>query len=250
MVRYISAFVLLAFVSAASAQIGGIPQVAPTGTGPDPNPPFNPTGPDAVNYQVDDGTAEDSIGLTGTGFHDLIWLNRFNVQAGGEIIDQISVAYGSAASTIPINGRPISILLYNDPDGGAVTNATLVHTFNTTITQGNTGILVNYAVPNITVSNQFLVGVVAKNQPNGQSFLAAWDSTDPDILNTSFIGFTAPGNTMNEGNLASIGANFGAIETFGATLAGNWLVRARGDIPEPTSLAFLSLAGLLVIRRR
>ena len=44
-------------------------------------------------YSIDDGTAEDSIGLTGGG--DIISLNSFAVVPGTESIDSVDIAWGT-----------------------------------------------------------------------------------------------------------------------------------------------------------
>ena len=224
------------------------------------NPPFNPAPPpDTVNYVVDDGTVETGVGITdpGGGTHDIIWLNRFAVQAGGERITNILTAFGSPGDTRNYNGIPVTLVLYSDPDGGSTQNATLVRSFNTVVTNGNTGIINNYAITPAVVSNFMLVGVLAKNLPTGTTgtdpnarFLASQDQTDPDVAGVSFAGFTDPGNTLNEANLASIPAGqYATIESFG--LPGNWAVRATGEpIPEPVSLGVIGMAGLLIARRR
>jgi hypothetical protein len=250
MSRYVSILALLIITGTAAAQ--------QFSTGPQAvNPPFNPA-PDVFTYQHDDGTVETGVGITDPagGTHDIIWLNRFTVSGGNNIITNIQAAYGSPSDTRPYNGIPVTLVLYNDPDGGSTQNASLVYSQNVVVTNGNTGIINNYAIPPTAVQNFFLVGVLASNLPTGLNntdpnarFLASFDQTDPDIAGVSFAGFTDPGNTLNPANLAGIPAGqYGTIEGFG--LPGNWVVRAVGDVPEPTSLALFGLAGLLAIRRR
>jgi hypothetical protein len=210
-------------------------------------------GPDVVNYKIaeEDGTADDSIGLTGTGTHDLIWLNQFPVAAGGELITNVQAAFGTPAFPSPqYVGRPLIVALYGDPDGGSTTNATLLTSINTTIPGQGDNVLYNFDIPDTVVTGNFLVAMITKNTPSGDSFHAAWDNVAPHAANRSFIGFTSPGNTMNHANLASIPAGqYGSIESFG--LPGNWLIRATGDIvPEPASLSLLGLGALALGRRR
>ncbi len=218
--------------------------------------PLNPVGsPEVVNYLYDDGTVDDGIGITGTNPFDIIWLNRFDVQPGGEIITDIKVAIGSPSDTRPYNGLPISILLYNDSNGGSVTDAVLVNSarIDTTVANANTGLLNTYDIPDTLVSTQFLVGALMRNLPGGQGFVAGFDDTPPSTTDASFAGFTVGAPPLNESDLASIpSGQFGTIEGFG--LPGNWVVRATGImVPEPTSLGLLAMLGLglsAAMRRR
>jgi hypothetical protein len=213
------------------------------------NPPSNPTSR-VVNYVHDDGTVENGIGITGTNPFDIIWLNSFPTQVGGERIVSIQAAIGSPADTRPYNGLAMTVLLYNDPDGGLPNNATLLTSLNTTVANANTGILNNYDITdtNITTSN-FWVGVVMHGLPGGNGFVASIDQTAPTTNNVSWAGFTVSA-PLNENNLNGIPAGqSGFIEGFG--LPGNWAVRAVGDpIPEPASLGLLVLGGLMLARRR
>src|SRR5204863_7666188 len=58
-------------------------------------PPQADLGP--ITYALDDGAAADGVGIVDepTPTYDLIWLNSFTRQTGGELINQIKVAYGS-----------------------------------------------------------------------------------------------------------------------------------------------------------
>jgi hypothetical protein len=211
-----------------------------------------PSGPD---YILDDGTAEDAVGITGTNPFDIVWLNRFPVQAGGEIIESISIAYGSPGNTSTgYNANtPVEVLLYEDANGGSPTDAVLKASVTGTTQNVNNNVFVEYDIPDTLISNTLLVGVVVRNLPGGNAFIAAIDETDPTFNNRSFAGFTTTGTTpaspLNINNLASLGANFGSIDSFG--LPGNWLIRAKGrPVPEPTVLGLLGAGAVLGLRRR
>lgn len=233
----------LAFAAVASADV----TFMSTGT-PSYNAPYNPAAR-AVNYIHDDGTFEDGIGIGGSGSFDIIWLNRFVVQPGGETITDIQAPIGSPVDTRPYNGLPMTVLLYTDPDGGSPTNATLVTSLNTTVANANTGIINNYDIPDTLITtNDFFVAIVMRNLPGSNGFVASIDLTAPNVTNVSWAGFTLPGNSMNVNNLATIPAGqLGLIEGFG--FAGNWGIRAIG-VPEPASVGLLVLGGLLLARRR
>lgn len=252
MKRTLSVLAVLAFAGIANAQ-----NVVSTGR-PDANPPFNPTGPDVFNYQYDDGTVEDAIGITNaTAGYDIIWLNRFATNPAGPIIQTVQAAIGSAGGNQNLNGRPMSVLIYSDPDGGSPNNATLLSRLDTTVANANTGVLNAYNVPDTFIPTaNFFVAVLMKNLPPSgaagnpnNTFPAAIDTTAPHTTTVSWAGFTAPANTMNENNLGTIPAGgLGAIEGFG--INGNWALRAIGDIPEPSCLGLLTVAGVFGLRRR
>ena len=249
---YVSTLAILALATSASAQT-----FSSTGH-PDPNPPYNPSGADAVNYQYDDGTVEDAIGITNaTSGYDIIWLNRFTTQATGNVIQSIQAAIGAPTGTPNLAGRPMSVLLYSDADGGSPNNATLLTRLDTVVVNANTGILNNYDIADTFVpTSNFFVAVLMKNLPPSgapgnpaNTFPAAIDTTLPHTAGVSYAGFTSPGGSMNENNLGTIPSGaLGTIEGFG--LPGNWVLRAQGDIPEPASLGLLAVAGVMALRRR
>jgi len=232
----------LAFAAVASAQ-----SLITVGS-PAIRPPSNPVFNDSVNYLYDDGTVENGVGIGGTTPFDIIWLNRFTVQPGGEIITDIQAAFGSPSDTRNYNGLPLTLLVYSDIDGGGPGNASLLTSFNTTVTNGNTGILNSYDITDTLIpTTEFWVAVLMANLPGGAGFVAAIDQTLPHTAGVSYAGFTS-GVAIDPNNLGAIPAtNIGTIEGF--NLAGNWALRASA-VPAPGSIALLGLGGLLAARRR
>lgn len=211
--------------------------------------------PTGGTYSMDDGTAEDSIGVTGTGTFDMVWLNRFPVQSGGEKITDVQVAFGNPGNTSTgvTNGAPVDILLYEDVNGGSPTDAVLKATVSGTVQNINSNSFVNFDMPDTVINGTLVVGALMRNLPNNNAFIAGIDQTDPDLSNRSFLGFTTatttPPSPLDPNNLGSMGANFGSTDSFG--LPGNFLIRATGvPVPEPTSLGALALAGVFGLRRR
>lgn len=201
------------------------------------------------NYILDDGMAEDSVGLTNGG--DFIWLNSFSVTNNNRLVLSISVAFGapSGANNAALNGLPFTVYLWSDPNNdGSPTDAMVLTSATGTIASAgtNTFITVNIT-PTMVLTNNFFVGVLLRNQPSG-AFPAAFDTTAPTFTNRSFAAGGAAG-TGNPNNLTANQLPVGTIESFG--LSGNWMVRANA-VPEPSTYALgaLGLGVLAAARRR
>jgi len=209
--------------------------------------PMNPINTRAVNYLHDDGTVENGIGIGGTSAFDIIWLNRFTVQAGGETINQIEAAFGSPNDTRPYNGLPFTLLVYSDATGGSPDDASLLTSVNGVVSNANTGLLNSYTIPDTLITtSEFFVAVLMRNLPGANGYVASFDQTVPHFAGVSYAGFTV-GAPINENNLSTIGVNLGTIEGFG--LPGNWVLRATG-VPTPGAASLLAIGGLMVARRR
>ena len=115
----------------------GLQATAPPPAAPNMDNPFgrNTGRPRAVTtvgnnplltYTVDDGTAEDSIGLTSGG--TFVALNKFAVTGGNSLISSISIAWGTPAFPDPtLNGLPFTAVLWSDPNGdGSPTDAVVL----------------------------------------------------------------------------------------------------------------------------
>ena len=171
-------------------------------------------------YRLDDGEAEESIGVTGGGY--MIWLNQFTVYPGAEVIDSIDLAWGQ----VPV-GLPTMVVVWADPnndgnpiDAQLLTQAGPVHASNP-----GTGIFTTVPIPPTIVGNagdSYFVGALAPHVIGDAP--AALDEDEPQGRS-----WVASGN-----NLDNLGANklFGTIDSFG--FPGNWLIRAS-DTPDPTS---------------
>src|SRR5262245_4221236 len=84
-----------------------------------------------VVYVLDDGSSELAIGIDPN--EDQIWFNRFDVQAGGDVITSISVAYGRPGGPSALDGLPVTIVLYEDTNGGSPLDAVLKASLNTIV---------------------------------------------------------------------------------------------------------------------
>ena len=197
-----------------------------------------PAGADVI-YSVDDGTAELGLGIDSG--EDMLWFNRFPVQPGGEVITSISAAYGRPGGQIIPNGLPVSILLYQDSNGGSPFDATLLREIPALTAGSNTNILNNYPIPATPVSGNLLAAVLFRNQTGNTLFLAPLDRTAPSFSDTTFYAFNVG---LDQFNLDSIpAANRGTVESLG--FAGNFLLRANGvPLPEPATITLAMLAAL------
>jgi hypothetical protein len=191
----------------------------------------------ANEYMLDDGVAENSVGLTGGG--DITWGNRFTSMAGFETITAISVAFGTGAT---LNGQSITVGVWSDPNGdGNPSDAVLLSSAPGVISGAAASppaanVFVTYNVPNVTIpaGQNFFLGVMMTSASG--EFPAAIDQTTPQ--GRSWVAF---------GGGQGWAGTIGEIGSFG--LPGNWLI--RGDaIPAPSSLALLGLGGLVAARRR
>src|SRR6266704_2631084 len=89
--------------------------------------------PAQETYILDDGTAEDAVGLTLGG--DIICLNQFTVIPGSETINSISIAWGTPFFPDPsLNGLPFTAVLWSDPNGdGSPFDAVVLATASDTV---------------------------------------------------------------------------------------------------------------------
>jgi PEP-CTERM motif len=191
-------------------------------------------------YSIDDGTAEDSVGLTNGG--NLLCLNEFTVSGGNNTIFSISIAWGTPVFPDPsLNGLPYTAVLWNDPNGdGSPTDAVVLATAPGVVAGAGTNTFITTLItPTTVTTGNFFVGFVI-NHMAGQ-FPAAFDESNP-LPNRSWVSLGGNINNLSDAQ---------TIESAG--LVGNWMVRADGlPVPEPATTALLAcgLGALLVSLRR
>ena len=173
-------------------------------------------------YMIDDGTAEDSVGLTAGG--SLVALNSFPVSGGNNVITSISIAFGTPLFPDPtLNGLPYTAVLWSDPNGdGSPTDAVVLAMAPGVVSQAGTDTFITTVIPPTMVTTaNFFVGFLITHAA-GQ-FPAAFDETAPTLPNRSWVDATANINDLS-----------GAITIESAGLVGNWLIRADGNTGGPT----------------
>lgn len=198
-------------------------------------------------YSTDDGSGESSLGCDGC---NIIWLNGYQVEAGGERIDSIDIAFGANINLDPPgNGSPISVYLWGDAnnDGNPADAFTIGTPIISTIQQSHTDTFINFTLSTpvtFDIGEWFYVGFSSTdyavsrdtNTTSPNSWLAGWSgsNSNPDDLDSGNVGF---------GNTASFG--------FG----GNFLIRANASavaVPAPASIGLFAVAllGLVNLRRK
>ena len=173
-------------------------------------------------YMIDDGTAEDSIGLTSGG--SFVACNSFPVSGGNNVITSISIAWGTPAFPDPtLNGLAYTAVLWSDPNGdGSPTDAVVLAMAPGVISQQGTDTFITTVIPpTMVTTTNFFVGFLITHTA-GQ-FPAAFDETAPTLPNRSWVAQTANINDLS-----------GAITIESAGLVGNWLIRADGNTGGPT----------------
>src|SRR5436190_3996308 len=196
-----------------------------------------------VNFQLDDNSAEDSIGwnyVNSDRSSAAIWLNRFTPTTPYYPItlENISILWpGSGAG--PLLGREIRLLVYVDVDANNdPSNAVLVYQSVQTIQIANWVEWQTYSV-NVPISlpGDIYIGFESKygeTAPSPRTYPAALDTTT-----TQARSWIAAKNTGDVPDINNLGQNdtLDLIDYFG--YAGNWMVRASGHdalvfTPTPT----------------
>lgn len=201
----------------------------------------------ANDYQRDDGTAEDAIGLSSGG--DLIAINHFTVSGGNNMIMSISIAWGTPNfPDLSLNGLTYRAVLWNDPLGtGDPNNAVLAApTLNGVISSAGTNTFLTSTFQScVTVTNSFFVGFILTQ--NAGQFPAAIDFDAPTYSNESFLAASFTPGAGNIVNLANNDFPVGSVESYG--FAGNWLIRADAcaPVPEPTTASLVIVAGAIAL---
>lgn len=196
-----------------------------------------------VEYSISDSHAELALSIDPN--ESVVYLNTFPVDPAGQYIDLIRVAFGRVGGPTPLNGLPVKILLYEDPNGGSPQDATLLWSFDTVVANGNSDVLNVYTVPNVLVHGTLAAGVYYKNTFPVPVFIGSLDTTAPSFSSRSYFGFAS---AIDPANLGAIPAGqFMAQE--GSGTAGNYRIEAQGrPTPDDISLSVSKDDGLGVVR--
>jgi hypothetical protein len=137
------------------------------------------------SYTYDDGSAENSIGITNcpSGTGTVCWIHRFDAEGGADTIATVSTAWGSALfpGFGPPPGTAAFVAVWGDPDqDGNPTNANLLALVATTVENPDTDLLQTVAIPPTPVSGIFFVGAICDTVCTAPAF-----STYPAPLDMS-----------------------------------------------------------------
>ena len=146
---------------------------------------------------IDDGTAEDSVGLTNGG--SLYRLNSFPVDGGNNIITSISIAWGTPAFPDPsLDGLAYTAVLWSDPNGdGSPTDAVVLAQAPGVISQQGTDTFLTSVIPPTMVTTpNFFVGFLITH--NAGQFPAAFDETAPTLPNRSWVSASGDINNLSD----------------------------------------------------
>ena len=178
----------------------------------------------AYTYAVDDGTAENALGLTGGG--NVWWANGFTAQAGAETITTVQIAFSGGSLTV---GMPFKVMVYEDPDddGDPGTGPiALLAEADATIVDPSGGTFQDIAIGPATVAGKFFVAALI-NHASAQH-PATFDQTTS--AGVSWVAGSSPAAIDPSAPFTpapDLGPDL--IGNFG--LPGNFLLRAVGGHP-------------------
>jgi hypothetical protein len=207
-----------------------------------------------VTYSHDDGTSEFSVGISLGG--DLWWANAFTVQAGGESINTIRIAFYNSSLT---GGESFSVHVYDDldDDGDPATGTLqLVASAAATVIDPTGGTFQDIAIGPVTVAGGFFVAALMTQAAS--TYPAALDRTAS--AGQSWVAAGDPSTIDPNDPFASLIVGPGTMDSYGNP--GNFLLRAEAGEPPvltpiPTVgpvgiavlLALIGLAGATLLRR-
>jgi hypothetical protein len=206
----------------------------------------------ALVYSIDNGL-NNFVGFgTDVRAFDLLWLNSFTIQTGGEVISSISVAYGT--SNPDNNGAPSQVILFSDPNNdGNPNDAVVLQTVNTQISNPGSGIFSVSPITPVTfnVNDRFFIGALVRNLVGG-SLPAGQDRSNPiDGRSYLFANFATGNdplipldvNSLFSSPFATLTENINGDRSFD----GNWLIRANEPVVTPVPFEFSPAMGLGVL---
>lgn len=181
-----------------------------------------PTAAEDFVYTIDDGSAENALGLTDGG--DIMWLNAFEVADGAGTITDLATTLGSPDGDNPAPG-PVRFVLYEDPnDDGDPTDAEFLTETTVTIDDPGSGEFTVASIPPTEVEGVFFIAALYQDH-SAASFPAPMDESSPSQGASWVVGETTP-NSFNVQDLAANALAPTNLDEVG--FPANWLLRADG----------------------
>lgn len=208
-----------------------------------PGPP-GPS-PRVDEYQYDDGSSENSLGLTAGG--DIAMLHMFDPIGGLQTITDIRAAWGTPQypGSSPPAGTPVQVYVWDDVNNdGDPSDGVVIAQGSGTVQNPDTDILNTYALNSpVTVNSRFFIGAVV-SQVAGE-FPLPMDQSQASAGRAWVVGNSVMGG-FDPNNLP--GNGIGPYEMDSIGFPSVFLLRANA-VPEPATLTLLAL-GALALRRR
>jgi hypothetical protein len=217
---------------------------------------------------------------TGQIVGDLMWLNSYKVEVGGEILKSISLTWGAtpqpnrAKTTTRASissgladwqnqNYPATVLLYTDPNNdGNPNDAKLLTQADTTVRNPDTNLFttVNIQPTQLQVGQTFFVGALFRNVVRNQRPATANLNGNNPNRSWYAIGNHGDGQPSNI-DIENLSNNFRPGNASQSplplpTVYGNWVLRAYADqavprrVPEPGLILGLGFSGWLAWRRK
>jgi uncharacterized repeat protein (TIGR01451 family) len=189
----------------------------------------------AVELVLDDGTADNNIGIGGTA--EFIFVNRFTPSPDifPFSLNEVQVNFSGGSSGVAA-GDDIIIAIYKDDDGNPANGADVMSSFTATVQSVDAWNTYSLSTPvNFATATDVLIGVVAMETPGTDYFPAALDTTASQ--GRSWAGWWSASPPPNPPTLPP-DDTWGTIDSFG--FPGNWLVRGYGEseVPDTVIVSF------------
>ncbi len=199
-------------------------------------------------YTINDGSADDSIGLNGATGLQIYWSTSFTAVAGAEKITSVDIMFGFNTGAFAKDGSPVRLSIAMDANGdGIADTGGVISDLSTTVTGANTNTFQNYDLPDVVLNagDGFVVSAIIDSNADNR-FPSTQDTTSP-VSGRNYIGFDTTVDPNNVAGITAGQADF--VENFG--LPGNWMINANAEaVPEPATMTVLALGALGLIRRR
>ncbi|MFN7935933.1 MAG: choice-of-anchor D domain-containing protein [Bryobacteraceae bacterium] len=170
------------------------------------------SGTRTVTLQVDDGTFETGIGLTG-GAPSITFVNRLTPAAYPATIRRVEIYFGADADELPI-GHPVTVLVGTNTSGSSNINGIAFQRTDTAVAVRPGFNSLTLQTPVTLQSGDFVVGFTTRNPVN--VFPMAADNTPP-LRQRSYV--------------STDGVAFVLVDTISRDLASNFAIRAVVDVP-------------------